>query len=195
MSTTDKKPAAKKRTVKKLAAKKPAVKKPAIKKSVAKKPAAKKSAVKKPLFDHDEVSRVSAKNLQAVAMDIDRQMKMLAKIDTRVLIAKDQLADFQEMIQEKISAIQKKNTGKQTENHKDIMTSIRETGDEVAKIIRDSKAIHETYASVVKHLEKGRLAAMKEAKKAEIAFMKKLHEVEVKMLKKVGEIKKNINKD
>ena len=164
------------------------------KKTAVKKIAVKKAAVKKPLFDHDEVSRISVKNLQAVAMDIDRQMKMLAEMDTRVLIAKDQLAEFQEMIHAKISTFQKKNTSKHTENHKDIMASIRETRDEAAKIIKDSKAIHETYELVVKHLEKGRVAAMRETKKAEIAFMKKLHEVETKMLKKASEIKKNIKK-
>lgn len=187
MNTTDKKPAAKKATVKKPAAKKTSAKKTSVKKVAVKKP-----AVKEPLFNQDEVNRINAKNLQAVATDIDRQMKLLAEIDTRVLIAKDQLAEFQEMIQAKISNFQNKNVSKPAENHKDIMSSIRETRDEATKLIKDSKAIQDTYESVVKHLEKGRVVAMKEAKKAELAFMKKLHEVEARMLKKAGEIKKNI---
>jgi hypothetical protein len=194
MNTTDKKPVAKKPAAKKAATKKPAVKNPAAKKTAAKKIAVKKPAVNKPSFDQDEVNRISAKNLQAVAMDIDRQMKLLAEIDTRVLIAKDQLAEFQEMIHAKISNFQNKSAGKQTENHKDIMSSIRETRDEATRLIKDSKAIQDTYESVVKHLEKGRVVAMKEAKKAELAFMKKLHEVEARMLKKAGEFKKNLKK-
>ncbi len=194
MNTTDKKPATKKPATKKPTAKKAAAKKTTVKKTTVKKTTVKKPAVKKPSFDQDEVNRISAKNLQAVAMDIDRQMKLLAEIDTRVLIAKDQLADFQEMIQAKISNFQNKNASKQTENHKDIMSSIRETRDEATKLIKDSKAIQDTYESVVNHLEKGRVVAMKEAKKAEIVFMKKLHEVEARMLKKAGEIKKEYKK-
>jgi len=192
--SVSKKPAAKKSTAKKTATKKTAVKKPTTKKTVVKKPAANKADIKKALFDHDEIVRLSEKNLQAVAMDIDRQMKMLAEMDTRVLIAKDQLADFQEMIYDKINAFQNKNAGKKTDSHKDIMTSIRETRDEAAKIIKESKALHETYDLVARNFEKGRVAAVKEMKKAEIVFMKKLHEVEAKVLKKAGEIKKNLKK-
>ena len=199
MSTTDKKSAAKKPAVKKSASKKTttrktAAKKTAVKKTAVKKTVVKKAAARKPSLDHDEVSRISAKNLETIAMDIDRQMKMLAEIDTRVLIAKDQLADFQEMIQSRISTFQERNTKKHAGNHKDLMTSIRETRDEASKLIKDSKAIHDTYESAVKYFEKGRVSAMKEAKKAEVALVKKLHEVEAKMLKKAGEIKKNINK-
>ncbi len=89
-------------TDKKTASKKPAVKKSASKKTAARKTAVKKATVKKvvsskPSLDHDEVSKISAKNLETLALDIDRQMKMLAEIDTRVIIAKDQLADFQEI--------------------------------------------------------------------------------------------------
>lgn len=192
--SVSKKPSVKKSTAKKTVAKKTAVKKTAVKKPTAKKTVANKADIKKALFDHDEIVRLSEKNLQAVAMDIDRQMKMLAEMDTRVLIAKDQLADFQEMIYDKINAFQNKNAGKKTDSHKDIMTSIRETRDEAAKIIKESKALHETYDLVARNFEKGRVAAVKEMKKAEIVFMKKLHEVEAKVLKKAGEIKKNLKK-
>ena len=202
MSPTDKKSASKKPAVKKSASKKTAskktapkktaVRKTAVKKAGVKKTAVKKAVTRKPSLDHDEVSKISAKNLETLAMDIDRQMKMLSEIDTRVIIAKDQLADFQEMIQAKISAFQERNANKPAGSHKDLMTSIRETRDEASKIIKDSKAIHDTYESAVKYFEKGRVAALKEAKKAEIVLVKKLHEVEAKMLKKAGEIKKNM---
>jgi hypothetical protein len=197
MSPNDKKSASKKPAVKKSASKKTAVKKTAAKKAAVKKAAIKKTAVKKtvtskPSLDHDEVSEISAQNLETLAMDIDRQMKMLAEIDTRVIIAKDQLADFQEMIQSKISAFQERSANKPAGNHKDLMTSIRETRDEASKIIKDSKAINDTYESAVKYFDKGRVAALREAKKAEIVLVKKLHEVEAKMLKKAGEINKKI---
>jgi hypothetical protein len=148
-------------------------------------------AVKEPEYADDEVSRISEENLQAVAADIDRQMKMLAEMDTRVLIAKEQLADFQEMIQAKISAFQDKNTSKQAESHTDIMKSIRETRDEATKYIKDSKAIHDTYELVVKQLEKGREAAVRESKKAEVVFKEKFHEVEKKISEKASEIREN----
>jgi len=207
MSPTDKKSASKKPTVKKSASKKTAARKKAVKKSASKKTAAKKTTVKKavvkktvvkktvtkkPSSDHNEVSKVSARNLETIAKDIDRQMKMLAEIDTRVIIAKDQLADFQEKIQEKITAFKERNTNKPEGAHKDLMTSIRETRDEASKIIKDSKAIHDTYESAVKYFEKGRVAALKEAKKAEVVLVKKLHEIEGKVLKKASEINKNI---
>ena len=187
MSPTDKKPASKR----------PAVKKSASKKSAARKTTAKKAAVKKtvsskPSLDHDEVSKISAKNLETLAMDIDRQMKMLAEVDTRVIIAKDQLADFQEMIQVKIKAFQEGDVNKPAGKHKDLMTSIRSTRDEASKIIKDSKAIHDTYESAVKYFEKGRVTALREAKKAEVVLVKKLHEVEARMLKRAGEINKSI---
>ena len=194
MSPTDKKSASKKTASKKPAVKKSASKKPAARKTAVKKTAVKKAATSKPSLDHDEISKISAKTLETLAMDIDRQMKMLAEIDTRVIIAKDQLANFQEMIQEKINAFQERNANKPAGHHKDLMTSIRETRDEASKIIKDSKAINDTYESAVKYFEKGRVAALKEAKKAEIVLVKKLHEVEAKMLKKAGEIKKNIKK-
>jgi len=195
--TASKKPVVKKSASKKTASKKPAIKKSGSRKTAARKTAVKKSAVKKtvtskPSPDHDEVSEVSAKSLEALAMDIDRQMKMLAEIDTRVIIAKDQLADFQEMIQTKINAFQERNANKPAGHQKDIMTSIRETRDEASKMIKDSRAIHDTYESAVKYFEKGRVAALKEAKKAELILAKKLHEIEAKMFKKAGEIKKNI---
>ena len=207
MSPTDKKSASKKPLVKKSASKKTAARKTAAKKSASKKTAARKTAVKKavvkkaavkkavtskPSLDHNEVNKISAKNLETIAKDIDRQMKMLAEIDTRVVIAKDQLADFQEKVQAKISEFKERNANKPEGAHKDLMTSIRETRDEASKIIKDSKAIHDTYESAVKYFEKGRVAALKEAKKAEVVLVKKLHEIEAKVLKKAGEINKNI---
>jgi hypothetical protein len=212
MSPTDKKSASKKPTVKKSASKKTAAKKTAVKKSAAKKTTVKKSAsrktaakktavkkavvkktvTKKPSLDHNEVSKVSARNLETIAKDIDRQMKMLAEIDTRMVIAKDQLADFQEKVQAKISAFKERNANKPEGAHKDLMTSIRETRDEASKIIKDSKAIHDTYESAVKYFEKGRVAALKEAKKAEVVLVKNLHKIEAKVLKKASEINKNI---
>jgi hypothetical protein len=145
-----------------------------------------------PEYDHDEVSRISEENLKAVAMDIDRQMKTLAEMDTRVLMAKEQLANFQQTIQARISAFQEKGSGEQTESHTDIMKSIRDTKDEAAKFIRDSKAIHDTYEVLVKQLEKGREAAVRETKKAEIVFKEKFHEVEKKISEKASEIRENM---
>ncbi len=192
--TTAKKTAAKKAAVKKATVKKATVKKVAVKKTGIKKKASKKAAPVKTLPDHNEVNEISAKTLETMASDIDRQMKMLAEIDTRMLIAKDQLADLQETIQAKIKAFQERKANKPDASHKDLMTSIRETRDEAAKIIKESRAIHDTYESAVKYFEKGRVAAMKEAKKAETMLVKKLHQVEAKVLKKAGEIKKNIKK-
>ena len=192
MSPTDKKSASKRPAVRKSASKKTVARKATVKKAAVKKTAVKKAVPSKPSLDHEEVSKISAKNLETLAMDIDRQMKMLAEIDTRVIIAKDQLTDFQEMIQAKIKAFQERNVNKPAGNHKDLMTSIRETRDEASKIIKDSKAIHDTYESAVKYFEKGRVSALKEAKKAEVVLVKKLHEIEAKMLKKAGEINKSI---
>lgn len=152
----------------------------------------KKPTTEQPEFDHDEVTRISEENLQAVATDIDRQMKTLAEMDTRVLIAKEQLADFQELVQAKISAFQKKRNENPSNNHPDIMKSLREAKDEAAKYIKDSKAIHDTYEALVKQLEKGRKAAARETKRAEVVFKEKFHEVEEKLLKKANEIKENI---
>ena len=207
MATDAKKPAAKKTAAKKAATRKPAAKKasskkPAVKKAATKKPAAKKTGsaktpsgqapARQPVSSHDEVGRISEENLRAMASDIDRQMKMLAEMNTRVLIAKDQLADFQEMLAARIKAFQAKNAGKPTENLKDIMASIRESKDEAAKMIKDSKALQETYEKVSRNFEKGRVAAAKELKKAEAVFLEKLHEVEAKVIKKASEIKKNL---
>ena len=193
--TAPKKTVAKKATAKKKAAvKKLPTKRTATKKATTKKTAAKKAAVKKPISSQDEVGKISEENLQAMAADIDRQMEMLAEMNTRVVIAKDQLADFQENISSKITAFKKRNAGKPTENLKDIMASIRDTKDEAAKMIKDSKALHETYELVSNRFEKGRVAAAKEMKKAEAVFLEKLHVVEAKMAKKAGEIKKNIKK-
>ena len=152
----------------------------------------KNPATEQPEFNHDEVTRISEENLQAVATDIDRQMKTLAEMDTRVLIAKEQLAEFQELVQEKISAYQKKRAENPSNSHSDIMKSLRETKDEAAKYIKESKAIHDTYEALVKQLEKGRKAAARETKRAEVVFKEKFHEVEEILLKKANEIKENI---
>lgn len=202
MNTTAKKSAAKKSAAKKTGVKKAAVKKTATKKAAPGKTSAKKTPVKKattgkaavPLTPstRELAGGTSEKDLQALSMDIDRQMKLLAEMNTRVIIAKDQLADFQENISAKIKAFQKRNAGKPTEIQKDIMTTLRETRDEAAKMFKDSRALHETYESLAKHIEKGRVAAAKEMKKAEAVFLEKFHVVEEKVLKKAGEIKKNL---
>ena len=111
--TAPKKTVAKKATAKKKAAvKKLPTKRTATKKATTKKTAAKKAAVKKPISSQDEVGKISEENLQAMAADIDRQMEMLAEMNTRVVIAKDQLADFQENISSRITAFKKRNAGK-----------------------------------------------------------------------------------
>ena len=192
---TTKKTASKKKTaVRKAGAKNTSTKKAAAKKAAAKKTTAKRVTVKKPVSGQDEVGGISEENLRAMAADIDRQMKMLAEVNTRVLIAKDQLADFQENISSKIKAFKEKNAGKQTENLKDIMASVRNTKDEAAKMIKDSKALNDTYELVSERFEKGRVTAAKEIKKAEAVFLEKLHEVEARVVKKAGEIKKNLKK-
>lgn len=178
---------AKKKTAKKkVAKKKTAAKKAAVKKTVARKATARKTTAKKAT-----AGGASEKDLQALSMDIDRQMKVLAEMNTRVIIAKDQLADFQELISEKIKTFQQRNTAHDTAGQKDIMTRIRLTKDEAARMVKDSKALHETYETLAKHFEKGRVAAAREMKKAETAFMEKYHEVEARVIKKAEEFKKN----
>lgn len=195
-----KKTATKKAVTKKASTRKKAAirgkgtKKTTTKKAAAKKSVASRATVKSPLPGQDEVGKISEENLHEMAADIDRQMKMLAEMNTRILIAKDQLADFQESISSKIEAFKKRQAGKKTENHKDIMTSIRDTKNEAAKVIKESKALHETYELVSKHFEKGRVAAAKEMKKAEAVFLEKLHAVEARVVKKADEIKKNLKK-
>lgn len=194
-ATTKKKAVAKKATTKKKAAvKKLPTKKTTTRKATTRKVVAKKSTVKKPVSSKDELGKISEENLKAMSADIDRQMEMLAEMNTRVLIAKDQLADFQENISSKIRAFKKRNAGKPAENLKDIMASIRDAKDEAAKMIKDSKALHETYERVSDRFEKGRVAAAKEMKKAEAVFLEKLHVVEARVVKKAGEIKKNLKK-
>jgi DNA repair exonuclease SbcCD ATPase subunit len=178
-------------------------KKTTAKKPAAKKPAAKKPAAKKPAFKPENVGKASAENLHSASKNIDKQMKKLATIDTRVLIAKDKLAELQGMIAEKREEFKELDSGsakralenarKKLNNHKDVMSSIRETRADIVQRLNDSKSIHKAYESAVKHLEKGKETAMREAKKAEVNFMKKLHKVEEKMLKKAAEIKKNLN--
>jgi len=197
---------AKKKTAKKKAAsKKTGGKKTAVKKTTANKPNRKKAAVKKTPVKKtaagvaakqppasQAADKASEKDLQALALDIDRQMKVLAEMNTRVIIAKDQLADFQELIAERIKTFQQRSAAEKAAGHKDVMTRMRETRDEAARMIKDSKALHETYETLAKHFEKGRVAAVKEMKKAEGAFLEKFHEVEAKVIKKAGEIKKNL---
>ena len=119
-------------------------------------------------------------------------MKKLAEMDTRVLIAKDQLADFQEVLHEKMVAYQNRRAEHSSESHADIMTSIREAKDEAAKYIRESEAINDAYEKLLKQLDKGRQAAKRETKKAEAVFKEKFHELETKLAKKASEIKENI---
>jgi len=200
--TAPKKTAAKKPAVKKAAPKKAAAKKPAVKKAAPKKAATKKPAVKKASFNPDQVGQTSTANLKAASMDIDRQMKKISTLDSRVLIAKDKLEEFQNLLHERRLTFQEKNTAaakraldnarNKLTNHKDVMTSIRKTRAEAEKMLKDSKSIHRAYESVVKHLAKGRVTAMKEAQKAEISFMKKLHKVEKRMLDQAEKLKKKI---
>ena len=86
MSTTKKKSTVKKSAAKKAAAKKTGAKKTAAKKAAPRKTAVKKTTVKKTTanksdHDHGELSKISAENLHAVAMDIDRQMKTFAEMN------------------------------------------------------------------------------------------------------------------
>ena len=142
--------------------------------------------------DPDEAGRAGEENLRTVAMDIDRQMRELAEMNTRVLIAKDQLADLQETIQAKISAFQERRAADHAEGHTDLRQSIRNARDEAARHIRESKAINDAYDKALRQLEKGRKAALRETHKAEAAFKEKFHEVEEKLLKRAGEIKDNL---
>jgi len=201
MDTASKKTAKKKTAGKKTGGKKTAVKKTPTNKPTRKKAALKKTPVKKTTAGGAAARQspagqaaggASEKDLQALAMDIDRQMKVLAEMNTRVIIAKDQLADFQELISEKIKAFQQRSAADSEAGHKDVMTRMRETKDEAARMFKDSKALHETYETLAKHFEKGRVAAVKEMKKAESAFLEKFHEVEARVVKKAGEIKKNL---
>jgi len=184
--------AKKKTTKKKTAGKKTAGKKTAVKKAPVKKTAASGVTAVQAASGRAAEAGAGEKDLKALAMDIDRQMKVLAEMNTRVIIAKDQLADFQELISEKIRAFQQRNAGGGAEAHKDVMTRMRETRDEAARMIKDSKALHETYETLAKHFEKGRVAAAKEMKKAETTFLEKYHEVEARVIKKAEEIKKNL---
>jgi hypothetical protein len=150
-------------------------------------------AVERAARDHDEAGRTSEENLRAVAGDIDRQMKELAEMNTRVLIAKDQLADIQEMIQAKISAFQDKRAAGHAEGHTDIMQSIRHAKDEAARHIRESEAINEAYDKLLRQLEKGREAALRETHKAEAALKEKFHELEARLKQKADEFKRTVN--
>jgi len=151
-----------------------------------------KPAVEQPDYDHEDVKKINEEHLHAVAMDIDRQMKTLAEMDTRVLIAKERLTDFQEIVQEKIHTFQEKKDGGASENHSDILQSIRHAKDEAAKYIKESEAINDAYDKLLKQLEKGREAAKRESKKAEKILKEKFHELEAKLKQKADEIKENI---
>jgi len=200
--TTVKKTTAKKTTAKKTPAKKATTRKTTARKTTARKTSAKKAAVKKASAGSAAVAQSQSaqevagaageKDLQALAMDIDRQMKILAEMNTRVIIAKDQLADFQEIISEKIKAFQTRSDGEGSTGQKDVLATLRQKKDEAARMFKDSKALHETYETLAKHFEKGRVTAAKEMKKAETAFLEKFHVVEAKLVKKAEEIKKNL---
>jgi len=194
--TTKKKAAAKKSAGKKTAVKKTAVRKTTSKKTTARKTAAKKASVKKTtggvVAKQTQAGSASEKDLQALAMDIDRQMKILAEMNTRVIIAKDQLADFQEIISEKIKTFQTRTDGEGLTGQKDVLATLRQKKDEAARMFKDSKALHETYETLAKHFEKGRVTAAKEMKKAEAAFLEKFHVIEARLVKKAEEIKKNL---
>jgi len=199
--SSKKKTAKKKAVVKKAARKTSAARKTAAGKAAARKTTRKKAPVKKTAAAGADAKQspasraaggASEKDLQALAMDIDRQMKVLAEMNTRVIIAKDQLEDFQELIAAKIKTFQQRSAADSAAGHKDVMTRMRETKDEAARMIKDSKALHETYETLARHFEKGRVAAAKEMKKAESAFLEKFHEVEARVIKKAGEIKKNL---
>ena len=206
MNTAKKKTAKKKTATKKTAGKKAAVKKTATRKATGKKTTAKKTAAKTAPVKKTAAAGVTAKpspagqpavaagekDLRALAQDIDRQMKVLAEMNTRVIIAKDQLEDFQELISAKIKAFQQRNAGSDAAGQKDILARVRETKDEATRMIKDSKALHETYETLAKHFEKGRLTAAKEMKKAEAAFLEKFHEVEARVIEKAEKIKKNL---
>jgi hypothetical protein len=156
----------------------------------------KQPTAEQPETDNSEAKKPSDDHLQAIAADIDRQMKKLAEMNTRVIIAKDQLADLQEFVQAKIADFQERRAADHGEGHSDIMQSIRHAKDEAAKHIRESEAINEAYDKLLKQLERGREAALRESRKAEVVLKEKFHEVEEKLLKKAGEIKDTIkNRD
>jgi hypothetical protein len=201
-----KKPAAKKPTAKKPAAKKPAAKKPAAKKPAAKKPAAKKPAVEKPAeISHEHVGLSAKENMQQAADAIDKQMKTIANMDTRILIAMDKLSEIQERLHERSIEFQKKNTkaakqawenAKQAlDKHHGIIDEIKHKRQQAMDALKEHKTLHETYETIVEQLEKGKKKAIIEARKAEASFMKQLHKIEEQMLKKAEQIKKRYNKD
>ena len=150
-------------------------------------------SAEQPKTEHEQTQSASDDHLQAIAADIDRQMKKLAEMNTRGIIAKDQLADLQELIQEKIHAFQEKRVIDHGEGHADILQSIRHAKDEAARHIKESEAINEAYDKLLKQLEKGREAALRESRKAEAAFKEKFHELEARLKQKADEFKKNVN--
>ena len=89
-----------------------------------------------------------------MAANIDRQMKKLAEMNTRVIIAKDQLAEFRETVQARIHDFQEKRDADHAEGHTDIMQSIRHARDEAARHIKESEAINEAYEKLLKQLGK-----------------------------------------
>jgi hypothetical protein len=153
----------------------------------------KEPTAEQPETDHGQAKKADDDHLHTIAADIDRQMKKLAEMNTRVIIAKDQLADMQEMIQAKISAFQEKRAATQEDGHNDILQSIRHAKDEAARHIRESEAINEAYDKLLKQLERGREATLRESRRAEAAFKEKFHELEAKLKQKADEFKKNAN--
>lgn len=212
-TTTAKKPAVKKTTTSKTTAKKPATKKAitsgksTAKKPVAKKPAARKSS-RKPTTKKTSVKannipvvgKSTKQNLEETANAIDEQMKYIANMDTRILLAMDTLSDFQEKLHQRSVEFQEKNTkaakrawenAKQSlEKHHGIVDEFKAKRKQAMDALKEHKTLHETYEHIVEQLEKGKTKAVEEIRKAEANFMKQLHKVEEQMLKKAEQLKK-----
>ena len=75
------------------------------------------------------------------------------------------------------------------------MEDIKKKREEAMQALKENKALHDTYESIVDALDKGRKKAAEEAKKAETAFMKQLHKIEEQMLKKAEQLKKKYRDD
>ena len=151
-----------------------------------------------------EVGDSARENMQQAANAIDDQMKYIANIDTRMLIAMDTLSEFQETLQQKSKEFQEKNTKaakrawesakRSLDNHHEIIDDFKAKRQQAMDSLKENKTLHETYESIVEHMERGKKVAIQEAKKAEEKFMKQLHKIEQQMLKKAEQIKKRYNK-
>ena len=142
--------------------------------------------------------------MQQAANAIDDQMKYIANMDTRILIAMDKLSEFQETLHQKSTEFQKKNTKaakrawvhakKSLDNHHEIIDEFKTKRQRAMDSLKENKTLHETYESIVEHMERGKKVAIEEAKKAEEKFMRQLHKIEQQMLKKAEQIKKRYSK-